>query len=59
MSELKLPKPVCPKSGTRQPSNLYTEVQLNQYGADFHGGSFDIESVGNKWTIVVTKEKTK
>jgi len=31
---VKMPKPACPQLGTRQPSNLYTEAQLKQYGDD-------------------------
>jgi len=27
---IKLPKPACPKSGTRQPEDLYTHAQLVQ-----------------------------
>jgi hypothetical protein len=26
--------------------------------ADFHGGSFEIEGGGKKWTVTVTKEPT-
>jgi hypothetical protein len=29
-----LPEPACPKSGTRQPQNLYTEAQLLQVRRD-------------------------
>ena len=25
--------------------------------AEFHGGSFDIEGAGQKWTVTITKDK--
>jgi hypothetical protein len=64
----KLPKPACPKSGTRQPSNLYTEEQMLQFRRDaledavsicFEAEDSDDEYVSTRHTIARAISKLK